>query len=500
VTRGRHVFRSTVGNTFAKLASLALWFLISPFLLRGLGAEAFAARFLLASLASFSALFDYAISTAIVRDVAAARARASPREDGPLVATAWAACVGYAALLAVAALALAPLLSRWIAGGALTRAAATHLVWLTAVEAIVMLAFMATTAVLRGLQRFDLANVSTLLVGVLTAGAAVASLALGGDVRGMVAATSAAMALVVVVNLRLVRRAEPGWRVSWRDARWTLLAPIRRYASPIYVASLANQIQTRTGEILVAALLPVGAVTPFHLARRLGEVPSIFSEQFLRVLLPLASELEASGDGARLRELYLTGTRISLALLLSTGCLLGACAGPLLALWIGAEFARFAPVVVALVAMMVVQSSQAIAATVLQGMNRHRPLALIAVTSGGASIALSFLLVPRLGLLGVSIALLVPTALAAFLGVVPYASKTLEVRSTELLARAAWPAAAPLAPMLAVVWLLREGLGDGSWPRLALVGGAGLLVYGAIYLRFGVGALERRLVRSAFTS
>lgn len=496
MTRGRAVLRSTLGNYLAKFASLGIWFLITPFLVHRLGSDAFGAWALLTSLATFSAQFDYAIGAAIVREVAATRARANLAEGAAVVATAWAICLAYAALLAPAALVAAPIVAPWIAAGSVTRAAAAHLVLLTAANAIVSLGFVASSSVLRGLQRFDLANVSTLLAGALTGLAAVGTLATGGGVRAMVAGTTGALALVVAVNHWLLRRADPTWRIRWGDARRRLVAPILGFSSPLLVTSLAARVQTKTGEILVAALMPVTAVTAFHLSRRLSEIPAILTDQFLRVVLPLASELDAAGHRGRLRELYVAGTRITLVILLSTGGLLACLAGPLLSVWIGESFASSAPLVVVLLATALLQTSQAIAAVVLQAMKRHRPLAAVALISGAASVALSALLVPRFGLLGVSIALLVPTAVAAT-GIAVYTARTLEIRPLEVLTRAVIPAAVPLAPMLAVLWLLQSWIGDRSWTQLAGLGGAGLLTYGAFYLRFGAGELERRTFRSA---
>lgn len=135
--RAHTVLRSTLGNYFAKFAALGLWFLITPFVVRRLGADATGAWALLTSLATFSAQFDYAIGAVIIREVAANRARGDLAESAAVVATALVICLVYASILFPAALLAAPFLATRIAGGSVTPEAAIDLVLLIAANAIV---------------------------------------------------------------------------------------------------------------------------------------------------------------------------------------------------------------------------------------------------------------------------------------------------------------------------------------------------------------------------
>ena len=61
-------------------------------------------------------------------------------------------------------------------------------------------------------------------------------------------------------------------------------------------------------------MMALSAVTTYSLARRMAEASLILTEQFRKLLLPIASELHASDDRQRLRFLYTVGTRMTLAI------------------------------------------------------------------------------------------------------------------------------------------------------------------------------------------
>src|SRR5262249_50375839 len=158
-----------------------------------------------------------------------------------------------------------------------------------------------------------------------------------------------------------------------------------------------------TDEIVIGAFFPVSAVTPYAIARKLSEIAQMMTDQFLRVLVPLASELRADNDQIRLRSVYLTGTRLTLAIFLPFGCTLVILARPILTLWVGADYADYAHLVTILVVASLIDTSQWPGGSVLQGMARHRPLAIISVGTGVTNLALSIVLVRNLGLTGVAL-------------------------------------------------------------------------------------------------
>ena len=55
-------------------------------------------------------------------------------------------------------------------------------------------------------------------------------------------------------------------------------------------------MKTKTDEIVIAGALPVATVAPYSIARRVADLPTILTYQFIRILFPLASGLHGAGD------------------------------------------------------------------------------------------------------------------------------------------------------------------------------------------------------------
>jgi len=258
---------------------------------------------------------------------------------------------------------------------------------------------------------------------------------------------------------------------------------------------ISGRLQTKTDEIVIGAFLPITAVTPYSIARRLSEVAGLLTNQFMKVLLPLASQLNAENDKARLRLLYITSTRLTLAIFLPIGCMLVVLAGPILTVWVGAAYAGYAHLVVILTLASLIDTSQWPAGSVLQGIARHRPLALISLCTALANLALSIVLVRSMGVTGVALGTLIPTSVASLGFILPYAMRVIGVSGVETLKEIFSPALLPAVPMVIVLYVLRQVIALSSLLSIMVVAGIGLLVYLIGYFATGASELERQTYR-----
>jgi len=247
---------------------------------------------------------------------------------------------------------------------------------------------------------------------------------------------------------------------------------------------------------LIGAFLPISAVTPFSIARRLSEVGQILTDQFLKTILPLASELKAENDLARLRSLYVISSRLTLAIFLPVGGILVVLARPILTLWVGSEYADYAPLVFILVLASLVDTSQWPAGSVLQGIARHRPLAIISVCAAAAELALSIVLLRRFGLIGVALGTMIPTVVVCLGLVMPYAMQVLNVGPNMVLKEVLLPTVLPAVPMVLVLHFFKQVVEPASLLSIMAIATTGSLVYAIIYLTVGASQIERGIFRS----
>ncbi len=491
----RRLARNTATNYIARVIMLGASFLLTPFILRELGTTTYGLWLLVGSVAGYSSLLDFGIAQSVVKYVAEYRAKGEMETARHLVATAlW--LYSLLGLVAVAlGLFIAPLFPSLFGVPPEQQATAVTLVRLAGLAAGLAIPCTITTSVLRGLQRFDVVNVISVVGTLGTLAGTVAVLWLGGGVVGIVLVNIVLTIITQIPTVWYIRRTWPELHLGWRGARRAYVRTIVEYSSSFFVMNIAGRLETKTDEIVIGAFMSVGAVTPYALARRLSEITQILTDQFLKVLLPLASELHAEDDWGRLRLLYTTSSRLTLAIFLAIGCPVMMLAPALLTVWVGAEQAPYAYLVVILTLASLLSVSQWPAATILQGMARHRLPALTALGAGLLNLALSIVLLARFGLVGVAVGTLIPTALESIGFVLPYALRTLGISVKELLQTVVLPALLPVGPTLIVLALLPQALDLRSLLAVLVAAALGALTYVVGYLLLGTSRLERHTYR-----
>ena len=496
----QRVLYNTASNYAAQIVTIGLGLLLTPFLLHNLGPSAYGLWVLVSSVAGYGALLDFGIASAVVKYTSEYQARGEQAQADSLVATA----VSLYLLLGLAAvllgLVLAPLFPHLFSVPPGSEATASSLVLLAGINVGVAIPSAATTAILRGLHRFDLANLIGIAGTVLNALLTVAVVLAGGGLIGMMVVAIFVTAAMQIPSILLIRRVAPGLRLHWRAADRRQVRAVAGFSSSTFITNLAGQLKTKTDEIVIGLYLPLAAVTPYALANRLSETAQIFAQQFIKVLLPIASMYDATDARARLRTLYVLSTRLTLAIFVPFACVLVVLAQPLLTLWVGAAYADSTMLVLILTLARLFDISQWPAASVLTGMARHRPLAFISMAGGLVNLVLSLLLVQRYGVIGVALGTLIPATLETLLLKLPLARREIGVSWRQVVTQMFWPALGPAVPALLVLLALRAMVAPASLPAVAATGMAGLGVYAAGYLLFGATTDERRMYGGVITN
>jgi O-antigen/teichoic acid export membrane protein len=169
-------------------------------------------------------------------------------------------------------------------------------------------------------------------------------------------------------------------------------------------------------------------------------------------------------------------------------------ARPILTLWVGPEYTSASSLVVILTLASFIATSQWPAGAVLQGMARHRLLAVTALGSGLANLALSIALVRPFGLTGVALGTLVPTAIE-FSIILPYTMRVIGISAAEALKEIFLPTLSPAVLMVLVLYILQQVIDPSNLLSIMVVAGTGMIVYAIGYLSIGASRLERQTYR-----
>jgi O-antigen/teichoic acid export membrane protein len=496
----RRVIRNTLSNSGGRITGIVVNFLLTPYVLHAVGPTYFSLWVLAQVIVGYGALLDFGIGSALVRAVAQIRAAGDPGQAHRIMATASRLYLVLAMVALLAGGVVAILASRLINLDGLSPRTAAVVIFLGAASFAVNMAGTANTAALRGLQRYDLSNMLIVAGVAMNAVMTILVLENGGGIVWLMALGIPISVVTQLTGALVLARLDGDYRWRWSGGSRAEAGGLARFGSLITIGQLSLLLQKRTGELIIGTFAAVSAVAPYSLAQRLSEIPHTLSDQFIKVLLPVASELNAIDDKQRLRVLYLVSTRVTLALVVPLALIVGMQAADLLEVWVGSEYRDEASLVVILVVASVALTSQWPAGAVLQGADRYGPLAVASLMSGVANVGLSIALIGPFGITGVAIGTLIPTLLEAVGFVLPFAMRELGVASSTLLSTVVLPVAVPA--IACAMWLVVADRWIGNPSLLSLAGvsaGAGA-VYVIGYVVMPSAVQERQLLRRLLVS
>lgn len=344
LTQNHLLARNAIWNFAGAAVPLAAAILVTPLVVRGLGADRYGVLALVAAAIGYFGLFDLGLGRALAKLVAEQIGRGTEERVPDIVGT---------ALLSMAALGLV--------GGGLAAAATPSAVsqiieippylaseveysfYVLAAGIPVLTTAVGARAVLEAYQKFVLLNSIRIPLALLFAVAPLLVLAFTNNLLAVVSATLATRVIDWAIHMYLCvaflreRGGAPAFRKDF-------LGPLFRFGGWLTVSSTVGPIMVYFDRFLIGALISVEAVTyysvPHGVLTRLLIVPGAL----LGVLFPAFSTLLAY-DTARATRMMGHGINTVMLSLAPATLFFVPMSEPLLALWIDAEFALHSAVI-----------------------------------------------------------------------------------------------------------------------------------------------------------
>jgi O-antigen/teichoic acid export membrane protein len=496
----KRVFVGTVSNLLGQGVIVICSLALVPVIVHRVGATDYGILVLATAIASFLYLLDVGISAGLVKYVAEYAARSEYDEGARMVGAATWLYTLIGVAVCIVGVGLALVLPALLGLHGHTQRVVPAVAMLTALDVGISLPSIAPIALLRGLQRFSLVNGIASGGAIIGAGLTVGALLLGGGIVGVAAAAAVSDLIMFAISFGVIRRVAPEltgriFRPDRQRAR-----RLMRFSSSVAVISVAGTLQRRTDAIVIGAALPVRLVTPYNFAQRLAEGTRIATEQFVKVVLPVATEIGVARDRVLLRGLFLTATRLTVAIALAVALPLIVLGGSILALWVGSQYGKYGDLVAILAASAVFDLVAWTAGSVLQGIERHQRLAWIALGTGITNLLVSVALVGAFGVEGVAVGTLVASVGATVLFVLPYAARTLGISLSDLGREVFVRLVVPGAAFAAILVAMSNSVAVTSLARLIPVLAIALSGYALAYIAVGAGPRERDAYRLAATA
>lgn len=475
-----------------------VFLVLTPILVHGLGTAAYALWVLGHTITFYLAFLDLGFGNAQVRYHAHFAAQKRPDRLRATIATSCASLLisgVIAALIGCAIAALVP--AAWLGVSPELVSDFRLVLLLLGIEMLVSFAGAAVENIYEGANRFDVRNLRSILVRVLTAAAEAIALWHGAGLVQVVAIELAAGSLRLLLDLIVTARVLPRWWLGVVEFRGRLWRRLRHFALWTSADEALTEGGAQLDHLFIVVLFPLALLTPYSLCTSLAGLLLMAVEPVVETFFPLASGMHAQRRGADLAQLLVVGTKAAVAIGAPIAVLLGFFGHRILELWVPeaapAVPAGLMPVVVAdyLTSMYLWTAT-----IVLVAMGRTRLAVGLTIAEFAFGVVLMLVLAPRFGLVGLAVASLIANVVMGALFQIPLTARAVRLPLTEFLGATLGRLTIALAPVVLGATLLRSVVDSGGWPTLIAATTTLIAVYALCLLHFATGRDERALYLS----
>jgi O-antigen/teichoic acid export membrane protein len=420
--------RNVVANWGGFAFAILLSFFLSPFVVRHLGNGAYGVWVLIVSMTGYLGLLDMGVRGAVTRYVAKFHTQADHKQANETASSAM-MIFSLAGLFAIA-------ISAGLGSAALNRlqipesfhAQARSVLLIAGVTVAFSLVGGVYGGILVALQRFDLVNVIEVTTSGLRALATVIVLRRGGGITALALVQLGAGFLSGAANAILVAKFYPELRIRPSNANREHLRMIFSFSVYSFFLQVFSYLILYTDSLVIAAFLPVSFVTFFAIAGNLVTYARGLTRGISSTVTPLASRLEAAGDFSGLRRTALSSASYSTALMLPIGITFLLRGSSFIRLWMGSEYAELSGGVLWILSWMAIFSAgPAMGWAVVQGIGKHKPLVPVYLLESLVNLAMSIILVRKMGIFGVAWGTTIPNLLVCLIFWPWYMRRTLQI-------------------------------------------------------------------------
>jgi O-antigen/teichoic acid export membrane protein len=402
VSRSHRFAANVLWTSLGAAANLVSAFVLSPYVIRKLGAGGYGLWTLAFSFLGYYSLLDFGIRSAIVYFIALHRARGETSRINEILSTATAYYTLAAALPVGITVAFSHPIAAWFQVSPALRDDFRALIVITAFAWL--FGFNVFSAALEAFQAFHLSSRIYILAVVLRLAASFTLLGLGYGLVALGLSYLALQALGIGLAYAALRSVFPSLRLSPAFVRIGTLQELVGYGVHSLVSNLASQVLYQSHPVLIGLYRPDAYIGYFSFPFRLSQYTSDLVMRMGTVTNATAVDLAARGETAALLRLATYANRYAFSLFVPLFLFLTVYGDPLVRIWISPEFALHAvpliPVLLAASALAV--GGQFNSSTILFSLRKHKPYGRALLVEAAASVLLILAVLPRYDIYGVA--------------------------------------------------------------------------------------------------
>lgn len=322
------------------IANLFTGLLLSPYIIRKLGADGYGLWSLIFSIVGYYTVMDLGFRSAVITMTAEYEARGERAKIGTLLSSTLAYSLPVTVLLLGVSAVLSILAPGWFHVSPNLRNEFSFSMAVAGLTLALTFTFNLINGCLEGLQRFQELNQLRTAVLVLRALGSAAVLGAGFGLAGLTLCSFGASVIGIIGYMQILRRTLPELQVSPRLVDFKILREAAGYGFHTTVAAVGQVLVEQTPSVLIGRMISAAAVGYYGLPFRLLQYPAEMVTRVAAMLAPIAAEFGATDRSEALAKLATLANRYSVALYAPFSVVLLTWGSDIIQLWVGAEYAR----------------------------------------------------------------------------------------------------------------------------------------------------------------
>jgi O-antigen/teichoic acid export membrane protein len=477
ITTSKRLIHNTIFNIVTLVSSAVITFFLIRFFLAQLGESRYGVWVLIGSIFQYRRLLDMGMNSSIDRYIPVNLARRDKDGVQCVISTSLFFFAALAVVLGLMTLLLYGKIGAWFAIADNMVGTAGLLVLIVGSSFVLSMPLQVSSALLCGLQRYDVLNLTELLMLLLRTFLVIILLAQGFGLITMGLVYGASEVLVKAAQFVYARKLLPDVSFSIRSIDFKLLKEMLVYGINTCLYRTGGLLILKATDLVIAVYIGTAEVSQFAVAIAGILLLTQLLRAFATAIKPAVSDLDARDEHSRVREISFLMQKYSLLLIIPAGWFLIVMGGQFLHVWVGEKFQDPAivnslGVVLAVLAVgHCLRLSQYSNFLVLVGKGDHRIFGLLTIATGLFCIVASIVSVKvfNLGLLGIAWSNCVPMALISGIVLPIYFNTKMKISIRESFVRIWWPAFVGCVPSILVISIWEYINPPESWMSIAAI-------------------------------
>lgn len=497
--RSKKLIRGSFLNTVDLIVQIAAGFYLMPLMIRAFGDAGFGVWVLAVPFMGYAGGFDLGLYSAVIRFISQAIGKGGPEADGEVktvAATAFYLFLFLALLstfVVFAAVLGAPFFLHESAQIDLFRKVLLILClhnWFVYPAAVF-------EGALRAHLRYDLAHTVKILCALLRV---IVTTALIRNHCGLIAVVWATAGCGIVdgfAQTLLACSLEKRMSVLPRYFHWARARQMFGYGFYAIVGRIGDLLRFQADSFVITLFSGVGLVTPYRIASRVNECFHQFMGGITGVFNPYFSQKEGSNDFKAIVEKFFLITKVTTYLSSFIGVMLVLFGRDFIERWIGPGYEISYKALLILTLPTILALAQGAIFPLLYGISKHKFIAYVSVGEGFLNLALSILLVQKMGILGVALGTAIPILITAVFIQPVYVARILQIPLRSYCRAFLVPLFKSAAALL-VPWLLMGQYSAPTYPSIITLAIVQTAIFIIFLFYFGFGRHEREYLAGIF--